>query len=52
MQNYYNISIYLYTYLKRILYFVYKNSTILVEILINISIRALIDIYIFNVYLI
>jgi len=52
MQNYYNILVYLYTYLKKILYFVYKKSTILVEILINISIKALINTYIFKIYLI
>ncbi len=51
MQNYYNILIYLYTHLKRILYFVYKKSTILVKILINISIKVLINKYIFNIYL-
>jgi hypothetical protein len=52
MQNYYNILAYLHTHLKKILYFVYKKSTILVEILINVSIRALINTYIFSVYLI
>ncbi len=51
MQNYYNILIYLYIYLKKILYFVYKKNTILVKILINISIRTLINKYIFNIYL-
>ncbi len=52
MQNYYNILAYLYTHLKKILYFVYKKSTILVEILINVFVKALIDTYIFSVYLI
>jgi len=52
MQNYYNILAYLYTYLKRIFYSIYKKSTILVEILINISIKILINIYIFSIYLI
>ncbi len=52
MQNYYNILVYLYIYLKRILYFVYRKNTILVKILINISIKALINKYIFNIYLI
>ncbi len=51
MQSYYNILIYLYIYLKKILYFVYKKNTILVKILINISIKVLINKYIFNIYL-
>ncbi len=52
VQNYYDILIYLYTHLKKILYFVYKKSTILIEISINVSIRALINTYISSVYLI
>jgi len=52
MQNYYNILAYLYTHLKKIFYFVYKKSTILVKILINMLIKVLINTYIFNVYLI
>jgi len=51
VQSYYNILIYLYIYLKKILYFVYKKNTILVKILINISIKVLINKYIFNIYL-
>ncbi len=38
-------------YLKKILYFVYKKNTILVKILINVSIKVLINKYIFNIYL-
>ncbi len=52
MQNYYNILIYLYIYLKKILYFIYKKNTILVKILINVSIKVLINKYILNIYLI
>ncbi len=52
VQSYYDILIYLYTHLKKILYFVYKKSTILIEISINVSIRALINTYISSVYLI
>jgi len=52
VQNYYNSLVYLYMRLKKILYFVYRKSTILVKILINISIKALIIIYIFSIYLI
>jgi len=52
VQNYYNSLVYLYMHLKKILYFVYRKSTILVKILINISIKALIIIYIFSIYLI
>ncbi len=51
MQNYYNILAYLYIYLKEILYFIYKKSIILVRILINVSIKVLINKYIFNIYL-
>ncbi len=52
VQNYYNSLVYLYMRLKKILYFVYRKSTILVKILINISVKALIIIYIFSIYLI
>ncbi len=41
---------YLYTHTKEILYFVYRKNVILDVTLINISIRALINKYIFNIY--
>ena len=48
MQNNYNVSTYLYIYTKEIFYFVYKKSVILNITSINISIKALIDKYVFN----
>jgi len=52
VQNYYNVLAYSHTHIKEILYFVYRKSTILVEILINISIKVLIDTCMFNICLI
>ncbi len=50
VQNYYNISTYLYIYAKEILYFVYKKSVILDVILINLLIKIFINKYIFSIY--
>ena len=50
MQNYYNTSTYLYTYAKESLHFVYKKNIILDVISINLSIKALINKHIFNIY--